>query len=60
MFYAWRIAWTQEPGGLQFWGCKELDMTEGFSMHVTLRNGDHFSVEGRLDAWGDVVGDVAS
>ena len=23
---AWRILWTEEPGGL--WGCKELDMTE--------------------------------
>ena len=29
-------------------------------MHVALRNGDNFSVEGSLDAWGDVVGDVAS
>ena len=24
---AWEIAWTEEPGGLQSWGCKELDMT---------------------------------
>ena len=22
------IAWTVEPGGLQYTGCKELDMTE--------------------------------
>ena len=22
---AWRIPWTEEPGGLQPWGCKELD-----------------------------------
>ena len=25
---AWRIPWTEEPGGLQSWGCKEWDMTE--------------------------------
>ena len=25
---AWKISWTEEPGGLQSWGRKELDMTE--------------------------------
>ena len=25
---AWRIPWTEEPGRLQLWGCKELDTTE--------------------------------
>ena len=25
---AWKIAWTEEPGGLQSWGCKESEMTE--------------------------------
>ena len=25
---AWRIPWTEEPGGLQSWGRKELDMNE--------------------------------
>ena len=25
---AWRIPWTEEPGGLQSTGCKELDTTE--------------------------------
>ena len=24
---AWRIPWTEEPGGLQFMGSQELDMT---------------------------------
>ena len=24
---AWRISWTEEPGGLQSRSCKELDMT---------------------------------
>ena len=26
--FAWRIAWTEEPGGLWSMGCKEWDMTE--------------------------------
>ena len=33
---AWRIPWTEEPGGLQStqpWGCKELDM-QRLSMHT--------------------------
>ena len=25
---AWRIPWTEEPGRLQSWSCKESDMTE--------------------------------
>ena len=25
---AWRIPWTEESGGLQFKGCKELDTTD--------------------------------
>ena len=25
---AWRIPWTEEPGGLQSMGCKESDMTD--------------------------------
>ena len=25
---AWKILWTGEPGGLQFMGLKESDMTE--------------------------------
>ena len=25
---AWRIPWTEEPGGLQSWGRKESDTTE--------------------------------
>ena len=25
---AWRSPWTEEPGGLGPWGCKELDTTE--------------------------------
>ena len=29
---AWRIPWTEEPGGLQSIGRKELDMTEPLSL----------------------------
>ena len=25
---AWRIPWTEEPGGYSLWGHKELDMTK--------------------------------
>ena len=27
-FLAWRLPWTEEPGGLQSWGGQELDSTE--------------------------------
>ena len=26
--HAWRIPWTEEPGGLQYMGLQESDMTE--------------------------------
>ena len=29
---AWRIPWTEEPGGLQSWGCKESDITEQLTL----------------------------
>ena len=28
---AWEIPWTEEPGGLCLWGCKESDTTERLS-----------------------------
>ena len=31
---AWEIPWTEEPGGLQSMGCKELDTIEWLSMHA--------------------------
>ena len=35
---AWRIPWTEEPGGYTPWGCKESDTTEGLNGHkVSLR-----------------------
>ena len=30
---AWRIPWTEEPGGLESTGSQELDMTEQLSTH---------------------------
>ena len=33
----WRIPWTEEPGGLQSWGCKESDTTE--QLPLPLRDG---------------------
>ena len=29
---AWKIPWTEEPGGLQFMGCKESDSIEKRSL----------------------------
>ena len=31
---AWKIPWMEEPGGLQFMGHKELDMTERFHFEL--------------------------
>ena len=33
---AWRIPWTEEPGGLQSMGHKELDMTEWLTLSLPL------------------------
>ena len=31
---AWKVPWTEEPGGLQSWGCKESDTTERISTYT--------------------------
>ena len=31
---AWRIPWTEEPGGLQSMGSQELDTTQKLSVHT--------------------------
>ena len=31
---AWRSPWTKQPGGLQSWSHKELDMPERWSTHI--------------------------
>ena len=38
----WRTPWTEEPGGLSPWGCKESDTTE----QLTLSSGDSNSEPG--------------
>ena len=38
-YFAWRIPWTEEAGGLQSIGCKELDVTERLTLF-------HFTFEG--------------
>ena len=30
----WRIPWTEEPGGLHPWGCKELNTTERLTLSL--------------------------
>ena len=39
--HAWRIPWTEEPGGLQFIGFQELDATED----LTCMQGDKVEKE---------------
>ena len=38
---AWRIPWTEEPGGLQCMGCKESDTTEQLSTHIHTKQRRH-------------------
>ena len=32
---AWRISWTEEPGGLSPWGLKESDTTERLTLLIS-------------------------
>ena len=34
--FAWKVPWTEEPGGLQFMGLLELDTTERLHFHFSL------------------------
>ena len=46
---SWKIAWTEEPGGLHsLWGRKELDPTERLHFHFHFFNaGDAGSIPGQ-------------
>ena len=33
---AWKIPWTEEPGGLSLWGREESDTTERLHFHFSL------------------------
>ena len=38
---AWRIPWTEQPGGLHTpWGCKELDRTNIFTFITGVQYND--------------------
>ena len=43
---AWRIPWTEEPGGLQSMGSQELDRTEQVSMHARAHTHTHPTLGG--------------
>ena len=55
---AWKISWTEEPGRLQSWGCRESDMTEWLT-HAHLftppSNPDHAN-----EHWHQQAADVAA
>ena len=42
---AWRVPWTEEPGGYSPWSCKELDTIEHqtLSLDVSVRTRDTWS-----------------
>ena len=42
---AWRIPWTEEPGGLQPMGCKESDTTE-VTEHAQIKHKFMFGIQG--------------
>ena len=41
---AWRIPWTEEPGGLSLWCHKESDTTESISTHTHVLINNEFSL----------------
>ena len=42
---AWRISWTEEPGGLQFMGSQEWDIIEQLSTAQTESSTDFLGME---------------
>ena len=42
---AWRIPWTEEPGGLQSMGLQELDTTEQLGIHSSSLSGNHLLMD---------------
>ena len=62
---AWKILWTEEPGRLHPWGCKESDMTERLHFHFSLFTFMHWRRKqqptpvfqpGESQGWGNLVG----
>ena len=50
---AWRISWTEEPGGLQSMGSQELDMTWRPKHHRHRLHSKQYSVERMGQMHGD-------
>ena len=48
---AWKIPWTEKPGGLNPWGCKESDMTEWLTQTHTHNSWLLNSKEGLCGGW---------
>ena len=47
---AWGIPWTEEPGGLQSRGCKELDTTEQLTHRSTSMYKANTDIKGEIDS----------
>ena len=54
---AWRIPWTEEPGGLPWWGRKESDTTERLTQQAALPVAGHQLHDHSLETEG--LGSVA-
>ena len=63
--FAWKIPWTEEPGGLQSMGSLELDTTERLHFHFSLFTFMHWRrkwqptpvfLPGESQGWGILVG----
>ena len=51
---AWRIPWTEEPGGLQSIGLQELDMSERLNYPLRypgLENSTDYTTHGAAKSW---------
>ena len=56
---AWRTPWTEEPGGLQSWGCTELDTTErltSFDFDFVVVGRTTWPVGSQFPHWGSNLG----
>ena len=53
---AWRIPWTEEPGLLQPWGCKELDHFHFHALEKDMATHSPVFLPGESQGWGSLVG----
>ena len=52
---AWRIPWTEEPGGLQSMDCKESDTTKRLSMAQHINKGTYEIMLGNVQSRASLV-----